>query len=179
MLLSELEIRAEVAAGRLVFNPTLPTDRFQSASVDLSLHNTFWRSSLPDGIDGIDITVDIDKADAYKYFTPEQTDVLELSPGEFVLGETAEAFSIPDHLVAWIEGKSGRARHGVIVHCTAPHIAPGWGRQKPKRVTLEIVNHSQTRLRLRAGIPIAQLLIGRLTSPTTSPYSGVHGAKGT
>ena len=178
MLLSEVELRGEVDAGRLIFDPPLTRDRFQCASIDITLHNAFWRSGLPDA-EGIDVTIDIARADPYNYLAQETTDDLELEPGEFVLGETAEAISIPEHLVAWIEGKSGRARHGIIVHCTAPHIAPGWGRQKPKRITLEIVNHSSHRLKLRAGTPIAQLLVARLTSPALHGYSGVHTTKGT
>lgn len=177
MILSEVELRSEIENGRLRFEPELPPNRYQAASLDLTLHNKFWRSTLVEA-EGIDTTVDIDIADPYSYLQEEEADSIDLKPAEFVLGETAEAFSMPDHLVGWIEGKSGKARHGIVVHCTAPHIAPGWGRQEPHRITLEIVNHSPTKLKLRAGIPIAQLLVGRLTSPPRNPYSGIHQQKG-
>ncbi len=177
MLLSEIDLQAEVSAGRLRFEPKLARDRFQSASIDLSLHDEFWRSAVPAG-EGIDTTIDIAAADPYQYREMEKTDILQLAPGDLVLGATAEAITMPQHLAGWIEGKSGRARHGLIIHCTAPHVAPGWGRQKPKRVTLEMVNHSELTLKLRAGTPIAQLLVERLTSPTQAPYSGSHAEKG-
>ena len=88
----------------------------------------------------MDVVVDIGKADSYQYQEKVDTDEIILDPHSFLLGETAEGISIPPHLAGWIEGKSGRARHGVLVHCTAPHIAPGWGRTKPKAITLELVN---------------------------------------
>ena len=150
MLLSDIELRAEVGAQRLTFDPPLAELAFQSASVDLSLHDVFWRCDAPQG-PGIELTVDINQAQAYDYFREERVKEITIQPGEFVLGETAEAIGLPQHLAALIEGKSGRARHGLIVHCTAPHIAPGWGAEKPKRVTLELANLGRVPLRLTAG----------------------------
>ncbi len=80
--------------------------------------------------------VDVDVALAYAYSNREDADEIILQPHEFLLGETAEGISLPPHLAGWIEGKSGRARHGLL----APHIAPGWGIPNPKAITLELVN---------------------------------------
>jgi dCTP deaminase len=177
MLLSDIELGAEIDQGRLVFDPNLPPSRLQSASIDLALHGQFFRPAVPSG-PGISFEVDIAQAEAYQYFEPIEGDVV-LGPGDFVLGETAEALSLPQHLAGWIEGKSGRARHGLIVHCTAPHIAPGWGTPRPRRITLEIANLGKANLRLRPGIAIAQLLVMRLGSPSLAQYSGAHMARGT
>ena len=177
MLLSDIELRAEIDAGRLVFDPILPEHAFQSASIDLSLNRTFWRPNVPGG-PGIDVTVDIGRADAYQYLESFEADDIEMEPGDFVLGETAEGLTMPQHLAGWIEGKSGRARHGLIVHCTAPHIAPGWGTPRPKPITLELVNLGKVKIRLRPGIGIAQLLVMRLGSPSLTQYKGRHLSKG-
>ncbi len=136
----------------------------------------------------------------YRYLEPVEQDDVVLEPGEFLLGETAEAIAISNNLCGWIEGKSGRARAGLIVHCTAPHIAPGWGfvsppplqpivasaspgataaTAKPKRITLEMVNLGSASLQLRPGLGIAQLLLMRLGSPAGASYSGVHMRHGT
>lgn len=101
-----------------------------------------------------------------------------MEPDDFLIGETREAMTIPQHLAAWVEGKSGRARHGLIVHCTAPHIAPGWGTPKPKPITLELVNHGPAKLRLKANVAIAQLLVTRLGLPSGVLYAGRHGSLG-
>ncbi len=177
MLLSDIELRAEVDAGRLVFEPELHQIAFQSASIDLSLHDIFWRPHVPTG-PGIEITVDIGEARAYDYFEQIEAAEVTLEPKEFLLRETAEAIGLPQHLAGLIEGKSGRARHGLIVHCTAPHIAPGWGAVRPKRITLELVNLGPVPLKLKAGIGIAQLLVFRLGSPSLVQYAGRHAALG-
>lgn len=177
MLLSDIELRAEVDAGRLVFDPPLPEFAFQSASIDLSLRDVFWRPKVPGG-EGIEFTVDVGKAQAYDYFEQVTTPEITLAPHEFLLGETAEGISLPQHLAGLIEGKSGRARHGLMVHCTAPHIAPGWGSNGPKPVTLELANLGPAPLKLRAGIGIAQLLVLRLGSPSLVQYAGRHLALG-
>jgi deoxycytidine triphosphate deaminase len=167
------------------------------------LHNVFQKSKLAHG-GGVSTTLDLsalDSASLYQHLEPYEADEVVLGPGEFILGETAEAISIPNHLCGWIEGKSGRARAGLIVHCTALHIAPGWGytahrlrgpgvvapaseetsgaTAKPKRITLEMVNLGSVNLLLRPGLGIAQLLLMRLGSPTAVAYSGVHMSRGT
>lgn len=181
MLLSDIDILAEVRAGRLVIDPPLIDRdiRLQSASIDLGLHTVFWRPSLPIATPGIDIRVDVAQVQASQYAQQFEDDEVELRPGELLLGETAEALQIPRHLAAWVEGKSGRARHGLIVHCTAPHIAPGWGTPKPKRITLEMVNLGPVIIRLKAGTSIAQLLLMRLSSPSLNLYAGTHTTQGT
>lgn len=180
MLLSDTEIAAEVRAGRLVIDPPLrePDQRLQSASIDLALHNVFWRPNVPIATPGIEVRVDVAQVHAAQYAEQFEAEQVELRPGEFLLGETQEALQIPRHLAAWIEGKSGRARHGLIVHCTAPHIAPGWGTPRPKRITLEMVNLGPVIIRLTAGTSIAQLLLMGLSSPSLSVYRGAQAAQG-
>jgi dCTP deaminase len=126
----------------------------------------------------VDIVVGLN-ADPYDFMEEQELAELVVSPGEFVLGETAEAIGIPLDLCGWIEGKSGRARLGLEVHLTAPKIDPGWGFPKPKRITLEIVNNHHVKICLRAGAPIAQIVFHRLRVPADAPYSGRHADRGT
>ncbi|MEA2579705.1 MAG: dCTP deaminase [Actinomycetota bacterium] len=174
MLLSDVEIRSEITEGRLQFDPSPAAGAIQSASIDLSLSRKFWRPNVPGG-PGVELVVDIGTAKAYQYLEEEESDQIRLAPNDFIIGETAEGVSMPQHLAGWIEGKSGLARHGLIVHCTAPHIAPGWGRMKPNPITLEIVNLGKVTNVLRAGIGIAQLLVMRLGSPSADQYAGQYG----
>ena len=145
-------------------------------SLDLTLSHRFWRSSLPVH-KGVEITIDLSDSDPYEYMELEEHNEIVLAPREFLLGETAEAITLPLDVCAWIEGKSGRARQGLVVHLTAPKIDPGWGIQRAKPITLEIVNHFDQKVKLRAGVPIAQLVFHRLGGPTT-PYGGVHQDRG-
>ncbi len=176
-MLSGPELREELHSGRLVINPPIADLDNLGVAIDLSLHNVFWRSTLPD-IQDVDVVVGLN-ADPYEWMHPETLAELVLAPREFVLAETAEAIGLPLDMCGWIEGKSGRARLGLEVHLTAPKIDPGWGTPTPKRITLEIVNHNHVKIRLRAGAPIAQIVFHRLGIPATAPYSGRHGARGT
>jgi deoxycytidine triphosphate deaminase len=188
MLLSDGELLEAIDAKRLVFKPKLERTAIQAASIDLTLNDVFWRPELPAG-DGIDIVVDAADAEAYAYANQFKAKEVLLKPREFILGETYEKIGLADDLGALIEGKSGRARHGLIVHCTAPHIAPGWGfdppdangvkKANPRRVTLEIVNLGHATLRLRARTPIAQLLLIPTGKRSTAPYAGKHAVAGT
>lgn len=94
-------------------------------------------------------------------------DVL-LWPGRFVLASTIERVSMPDHLQAQLFDKSTWARRGVGLFNTL--IDPGFH----GFITLEIANHGWRFVRLRVGMPIAQLVFGRLEEPTDQPYVGKY-----
>src|SRR5947208_3305922 len=49
-----------------------------------------------------------------------------LHPGEFVLGSTLERITLPDDLVARLEGKSSLGRLGLLIHSTGGFIDPRW-----------------------------------------------------
>jgi deoxycytidine triphosphate deaminase len=189
MLLSDVEIETAIEIGRLAFDPELQPGAIQAASIDLYLHNTFWKPNPSQGV-GIEVTVDPGAARFYDYAEKVELQEIIIKPHDFILGETAEGVSLADDLCGLIEGKSGRARHGLIVHCTAPHIAPGWGmapplvpdgpkQPNPKRITLEIVNLGNVNLRLRAGTAIAQLMLMPTGQPAQAGYAGKHAKEGT
>ena len=87
-----------------------------------------------------------------------------LDPNKFILGQTVEHLSLPIDtpanrllkrcIAARIEGKSSRARTGLLVHFTAPTIHPGF----QGTITLEIINLGPVPFMLREGMPIGQLI---------------------
>jgi dCTP deaminase len=104
-----------------------------------------------------------------------------LEPGQFVLGKTVEEISLPIDvpanresgtcLAARIEGKSSRARTGLLVHFTAPTIHPGF----EGTITLEIINLGPVPFVLRPGMPIGQLIfeeVRGLPIPKDSQFQG-------
>ena len=62
-----------------------------------------------------------------------------LHPGEFVLGSTLEKITIPNTMVARIEGKSSLGRLGLLIHSTAGFVDPGFD----GNLTLELANVSR------------------------------------
>ena len=78
-----------------------------------------------------------------------------------MLGRTIEWIELPFSegvdtcLAARIEGKSSRARFGLLVHFTAPTVHPGFRGY----LTLEITNLGPAAVLLVPGMYIAQLII--------------------
>src|SRR6266508_442807 len=89
-----------------------------------------------------------------------------LHPGEFVLGSTLERVTLPDDLVARLEGKSSLGRLGLLIHSTAGFIDPGWD----GHVTLELSNVANLPITIYVGMKIGQLSFVQLSEPAERPY---------
>ncbi|MCW4385634.1 dCTP deaminase [Salinibacterium sp. SYSU T00001] len=162
MLLSDRDINAELAAGRIRLDPSEP-EMVQPSSVDVRLDRYFRLF------------------DNHKYpyidpaeHQPELTRLLEvdadkpfiLHPGEFVLGSTYEQVTLPDDIAARLEGKSSLGRLGLLTHSTAGFVDPGFS----GHVTLELSNVATLPIKLWPGMKIGQLCFFKLTSPAERPY---------
>jgi dCTP deaminase len=88
-----------------------------------------------------------------------------LQPHTFCLGSTVEAVTLPDDIVARVDGKSSLGRLGLLVHATAGYVDPGWTGQ----LTLELSNQSQMPIALYYGMRIAQISFLRLPRPPPGP----------
>ena len=89
-----------------------------------------------------------------------------LHPGEFVLGSTLERVTLPDDLVARLEGKSSLGRLGLLIHSTAGYVDPGW----EGNLTLELSNVANLPITLYDGMKIGQISFQRLSSPAEVSY---------
>lgn len=104
--------------------------------------------------------------------TLERVPTYMLNPGKFVLGVTVETFQLPNNVCGLVRDKSTLARLGIAVQNTV--LEPGWKGE----VTLEITNHNSLPIRLRAGMPIAQIQFLTGNNPK-NPYDGRYqGQKG-
>ena len=97
---------------------------------------------------------------------------VEIEPKDFVLMSTQETISLPDNIVACIEGKSSLARLGLQIHQTGGWIDAGFSGQ----VTLELYNVSNRPIVLTAGMPIAQIVFFE-TEHCEVPYGMKKDAK--
>jgi dCTP deaminase len=86
-------------------------------------------------------------------------------PGGFVLWQTKEKVGTPivnPGLICFIDGKSTRARTGILVHLTAPTIHAGWS----GKVVLEIANVGPFHfVLLQENDVLAQLTVALIASP--------------
>lgn len=103
-----------------------------------------------------------------KVFVRENAVVLR--PGGFLLWQTREIVGTPAEnpkYICYVDGKSTRARTGLVVHLTAPTIHAGWH----GNITLEIVNLGPLDMVLNEGDAVAQLIIARISSPPSRTHT--------
>jgi len=84
-------------------------------------------------------------------------------PGGFLLWQTKEEVGTPldnAQYMCFVDGKSTKARTGIIVHLTAPTIHAGWA----GKVVLEIANLGPLTFVLQEGDVIAQLTVAMISS---------------
>lgn len=170
MLLSDGDIRAEIAAGRVRLEPYDPT-LLQPSSVDLRL-DRYFRTFANSRYTHIDPSLQQDELTVPVDVNPDEPFVLH--PGEFVLGSTYEIISLPDDVAGRLEGKSSLGRLGLLTHSTAGFIDPGFS----GHVTLELSNVANLPIMLWPGMKVGQLCLFRLSSPAEHPYgSAVYGSR--
>jgi dCTP deaminase len=190
MILSNVEIHRAIDGGRIVIrpepmprNPAEPGSPYDTHSVDVTLGPLLSR------IRPVSMSFDLHRPGAAQAnlantlnqvserFDLSAQGTFMLDPQTFLLGQTAQWLELPipeagdTCLAARIEGKSSRARTGLIVHFTAPTIHPGFR----GNITLEIINLGPIPFTLRVGMPIAQLLFEEVRGVPLSKTSQFQG----
>ncbi len=170
MLLSDRDLLTEIENGRLGLDPYDPT-LIQPSSIDVRLDRVFrvFNNSKYTHIDP-----SIQQDDLTSLVEPEGDDPFVLHPGEFVLGSTFEAVTLPDDIAGRLEGKSSLGRLGLVTHSTAGFVDPGFS----GHITLELSNAANLPIVLWPGMKIGQLCLFRLSSPSMHPYgSAIYGSR--
>ena len=163
MVISDVSIRRLLEEDRIGIDP-YDESLMQPSSLDVRVDRYFrvFRNSRYPYIDVKeqmeDLTELVEVSDEDQPFI--------LHPGEFVLGSTLERVTLPDDLVARLEGKSSLGRLGLLIHSTAGFIDPGWD----GHVTLELSNVANLPITLYVGMRIGQLSFVQLTEPAATPY---------
>jgi len=166
MLLSDRDIRAELDAGRIGLEP-YEASMIQPSSIDVRL-DRFFRLFDNHKYPFIDPAEDQPELTRLVETPPDQPFILH--PGEFVLGSTYEAVTLPDDLAARLEGKSSLGRLGLLTHSTAGFVDPGFS----GHVTLELSNVATLPIKLWPGMKIGQLCFIKLSSPAEKPYGSAE-----
>jgi dCTP deaminase len=170
MLLSDRDIKAEVAAGRIGLEP-YAVEMVQPSSIDVRL-DKYFRVFENHRYPHIDPAAD--QPDLTRAVEPEPGEPFILHPGEFALGSIYEVVTLPDDVAARVEGKSSLGRLGLLTHATAGFIDPGFS----GHVTLELSNVATLPIKLWPGMKIGQFCFFRLSSAAEHPYgstqSGSH-----
>jgi dCTP deaminase len=162
VLLSDRDLRKELASGRLGIEP-FDEVMVQPSSIDVRL-DRFFRVFNNTRYTHIDPSQQQD--DLTSLVESDDDAPFVLHPGEFVLGSTFEAVLLPDDLAGRLEGKSSLGRLGLLTHSTAGFIDPGF----EGHITLELSNVANLPITLWPGMKIGQLCLFRLSSAAEHPY---------
>jgi len=170
VLLSDRDIQAEIAAGRVQLEP-FDTAMVQPSSVDVRL-DRFFRVFENHRYPHIDPAAE--QPELTRMVEPAGDEPFILHPGEFALASTYEVVTLPDDVAGRLEGKSSLGRLGLLTHSTAGFIDPGFS----GHVTLELSNVATLPIKLWPGMKIGQLCLFRLSSPAEHPYgSAKYGSR--
>lgn len=153
MILSQPALRKAVEEGKISFDPGLEERQWGEASIDLRLGFSFtilekglsgMKLSVADGMQAIAKAGFWNTKELNEYDEHGKRESFTLDPGEFVLAMTHESITVPNDLIALVEGRSTYARLGLSMHQTAPWIQPGWSGP----IVLEIMNNGPLKIEL-------------------------------
>ena len=173
MILSDADILRRLEDGDLVVEPLDDPDiQIQPASIDLRLGREFLEFQRAN-ISCIHPNTEEEVEDYVEENVIDADGEYVLHPGDFVLGTTYESVTIPDDLIAHVQGRSSLGRLAIVIHATAGVVDPGYRGQ----ITLELSNLGTAPVALTPGMRISQLILTELKTPADRPYGAGRGSK--
>src|SRR5215470_797392 len=172
MVLSDVDIKRYIAAGKIKITPELPPEQFGSCSVDFRLgaeFSVFEYSRYP----YIDLKDKGSVQDIMRKVVVQPGEPFVLQPRDFVLAITEETLDLGNDVLGRLEGRSSLGRIGIIVHGTAGLFDPGW----MGKATLELSNLGRMPVALYPGMRICSFTFEQLSSRVEVPYRKKAGNK--
>jgi dCTP deaminase len=148
--LSNNEIAAEIAAGRLIHNAD--PNMLEGASYQLRMGDVYY-----------------DLSEDGRRFALQANESVLIKPGHRVVLITSEELDIPPDILARVVSKGSLFSIGLSA--VATYADPGFA----GNLGVVTQNISDRYIELPQHEPIAKADFTRLTSPTTHPYQGQHG----
>lgn len=159
MILSDGTIKKLLASGELGIEP-IDLEQVGPASVDLRLGNTFLTPRATNGVCSMSEPPEYEEVTAEEFVIPTRG---------FVLATTVEYIRLPNHLTAFVEGRSSVGRLGLFIQ-NAGWVDPGF----EGAITLELYNANSAPMRIEAGRRICQLVIAKADRAVEKPYCGKY-----
>lgn len=174
MLLSDRDIINALQARKIIIEPDPNLEKqLGSCSIDFRLGNHFKIYEPHSQYAYIDLGEKVDLVKLMREICVEDNGAFTMQPGEFVLAGTKETLTLPNDLMARLEGRSSLGRLGIIVHSTAGVFDPGWSGVP----TLELGNLGRIPVKLYPGMRICAFTFEQLLSPAMVPYGRKKGRK--
>ena len=162
--LNDREIFEAHKNGELTIEPWNGAN-VQPGSIDLTLGDEIDVFDCPKKID-----LGSDLKDTLKNYTKtEKTGGYELSPGEYVVGHSAEYIRLPLYINGAIFNRNSLARIGLDAGISQ-YINPGYHGNK----IIVLRNHGTQTITLKSGIRICQLVLFRMGSESARSFDSRH-----
>ncbi|MBL6722609.1 MAG: dCTP deaminase [Candidatus Margulisbacteria bacterium] len=160
MILSDKTIRSLIKKKELHVSP-LTDEQIQPASLDCTLGDHFLRIE-----DAEKTHLDFDHPIEYKEIVSTQ---IVIPPQSFLLATTNEYIALPNHLTAFVEGRSSIGRMGLFIQ-NAGWVDAGF----EGKITLELFNANSLPIVLSSGRRICQLVFCQMDQASEHPYRGKY-----
>ena len=160
MILSDQTLREMIQSGKLVVD-SLEKESIQPASIDCHLGSDYL--VFDDSQEGV---IDMDSSISYRRVYGDE---IIIPPHSFRLATTREYIEVPNHITAFVEGRSSIGRMGLFIQ-NAGWVDPGF----KGKITLELYNANSLPIRLKAGRRICQLVFCTMDREALNPYCGKY-----
>ncbi|MDO8474436.1 MAG: dCTP deaminase [bacterium] len=167
MILSDQDIKKIIQEGKVQVYPA-PNfeEQLGPCSLDLHLGNVF-KVFKPSQYPYLDLKRPVNIEDIMEEIViGENESPFILQPKDFVLAVTKESFTLPNDLMARLDGRSSLGRLGLVVHSTAARFDPGWS----GKAVMELGNMGIMPVVLYTGMRVCALTFEMLSSASQSPY---------
>lgn len=169
--LVDWEIEELLKRKIVVIEPILDLkEQMNPGGIDLRL-DTRWKEIKFSEKESIDPSEPLREHEYYVYRELElsKSEYYILHPKEFVLAQSFEYVSLPNFILAGLDGRSSFGRLGVVVHATAGSIDPGFH----GHIIFELSNLGKMPIRLKPLRRMARLVL-HVTEKCKNPYSGSY-----
>jgi dCTP deaminase len=160
MILSDFTLKKMLKSGELKIDP-LAESGIQPASVDCRIGNHY-------------LVVDDTSMPILTFREPIKYreiigDSIVIPPHSFLLATTMEYIALPNHITAFVEGRSSIGRMGLFIQ-NAGWVDAGFEGQ----ITLELYNANSVPIQLEAGHRVCQLVFCQMDREAENPYRGKY-----
>lgn len=160
MIISDAKIKTLLSTKELIIDP-LDESQIQPASVDCTLGTHFLNVDT-NQMECIHMDQDI------KY-TEIDAQSITIPARSFLLATTNEWLELPNHITAFVEGRSSIGRMGLFIQ-NAGWVDAGF----KGRITLELYNANNLPIKLLAGRRVCQLVFCEMDQAAEKPYRGKY-----
>lgn len=164
----EIKIYTDYKSGEFSFDLN---KQLQLASIDLRFRNECKRFK-----EGLNSNLTYEMLRNHEYTAPfeiSNNEKLVINPGEVIFTTTLETVFLSTSYAGLITGRSSIARLGIMVHCCQEFINPGQGAP----IALQITNLGKYSVALDLRTPICQLVLFRLSIPSSNSYNDLKKSK--